>query len=297
MATMYYAKVNVNKDIYDVYEKKTTVSNILNKLYSSDWQDKKLIIKPSGKKVVKEGEPNEIIKFISIDKNYDKNTLVGRMAKIFEDELALYNEDLDDIQELPTKSLTRSIPFFFDLNTEIVAFVAKQQFSRSQFIEYFGKLINMVYGEDMFSVIVKQNMGDFENKLRFLSTIRTVEVILIPPNTSKNDFDELFAENAEEIQETKSTKIEQKYSAPYDKEGLNINANLFQRLIKGIGKGYGSIKVKGVTDEGRSKQINSDVSAPFKTTIDNKYVDSLGEIENHGRAGIASLININQKME
>lgn len=111
MATMYYAKINVNKEIYDVYSEKTTVQKILDKLYLSDWQKEKLVVASkrrdeTGKKI------NETIKFISIDKKPDENMLVGRMAKIFQDELALYNEDLDDIQELPTKSLTRSIPFF-----------------------------------------------------------------------------------------------------------------------------------------------------------------------------------------
>ncbi|MFQ9506009.1 MAG: hypothetical protein ACLRZ2_04945 [Veillonella sp.] len=56
--------------------------------------------------------------------------LVGRMAKIFQDELALYNEDLDDIQELPTKSLTQ-VSHFFDVNNEIVAFIANNNSLKS----------------------------------------------------------------------------------------------------------------------------------------------------------------------
>ena len=290
MATMYYAKINVNKEIYDVYSEKTTVQKILDKLYLSDWQKEKLVVASkrrdeTGKKI------NETIKFISIDKKPDENMLVGRMAKIFQDELALYNEDLDDIQELPTKSLTRSIPFFFDVNNEIVAFIAKQQFSKEQFVNYFEELINKLYGDEMFKVFLKQNMGDFENKLTFLSSIRSVEVILIPPNTSKSDFDELFADNAEEIEETQSTKFEQKYSAPHNKDGLIIKAKLFQRIIKGIAKGYGIMKVRGTTSEGKGRQVNSDTNAPFKTTVDNRHVDSLVEVENYGRMGIALMIN------
>ena len=104
----------------------------------------------------------------------------------------------------------------------------------------------------------------------------------------------LFADNAEEIQETQSTKFEQKYSAPYDKNGLNINAKLFQRIIRGIEKGYGIMKVLGVTSDGKSRHINSDINAPFKTQVDNSHRDSLVEVENYGRAGI-SLMNNNRK--
>ena len=291
MATMYYAKINVNKEIYDVYSEKTTVQKILDKLYSSDWQKEKLLV--ATKEKDDNGKPlNETIKFISIDKKPDQNILVGRMAKIFQDELALYNEDLDDIQDLPTKSLTRSIPFFFDVKNEIVAFIPKQQFSKELFIRCFETLINKLYGDEMFKVFLKQNMGHFEKKLKFLSSIRSIEVVLIPPNTSKSDFDALFADNAEEIQETQSTKFEQKYSAPYDKDGLNIKAKLFQRIIRGIEKGYGIMKVYGVTSDGKSRHINSDINAPYKTQVDNRHRDSLVEVENYGRAGISLMSNI-----
>ena len=72
--------------------KKTTIYEILDKLYSSDWQKEKLLVE------TKEKDENnkpliETIKFISIDKKPDQNVLVGRMAKIFQDELALYNEE------------------------------------------------------------------------------------------------------------------------------------------------------------------------------------------------------------
>ena len=44
MATMYYAKINVNKEIYSVYNKKITIDKILDKLYSSNWQKEKLLV-------------------------------------------------------------------------------------------------------------------------------------------------------------------------------------------------------------------------------------------------------------
>ena len=54
------------------------------------------------------------------------------------------------------------------------------------------------------------------------------------------------------------------------------------------------MKVLGVTSDGKSRHINSDTNAPFKTQVDNSHRDSLVEVENYGRAGI-SLMNNNRK--
>ena len=51
------------------------------------------------------------------------------------------------------------------------------------------------------------------------------------------------------------------------------------------------MKVRGTTSEGKGRQVNSDTNAPFKTTVDNRHVDSLVEVENYGRMGIALMIN------
>lgn len=71
MATMYYAKINVNKEIYDVYSEKTTVQKILDKLYSSDWQKEKLLV--ATKEKDDNGKPlNETIKLAMSQQTVDK---------------------------------------------------------------------------------------------------------------------------------------------------------------------------------------------------------------------------------
>ena len=69
MATMYFAKININKEIYEVYKKQENYNKILNKLIEEDWQKSKIVEQ-------KLNTDREIYKFINIDRISDKSYLV-----------------------------------------------------------------------------------------------------------------------------------------------------------------------------------------------------------------------------
>lgn len=90
MATMYFAKININKEIYEVYKKQENYNKILNKLIEEDWQKSKIVEQKLN--TDRDDSEREIYKFINIDRISDKSYLVGRLINVFKDEIAIYDE-------------------------------------------------------------------------------------------------------------------------------------------------------------------------------------------------------------
>lgn len=104
MAYLYFCKVNVNDEIYAVYENGKMVSDIIDQLIlrvntdvQNDVPDKK-----------------ETIKFITLTPDIERRYISGRLVKIFTDDLQVYNEFTDDIEALPRDKLARVCTFYFD---------------------------------------------------------------------------------------------------------------------------------------------------------------------------------------
>ena len=70
MAYMYFAKVNVNEEIFEVYEGRNSLKKILDKLIYN-LSSKKIIVLPQNK-----GR----IKFITLTKNIEKQSLKTRIS-------------------------------------------------------------------------------------------------------------------------------------------------------------------------------------------------------------------------
>ena len=287
MATMYFAKVNVNQNIYDVYKDSNKLEEIFNEMLKKEWQQE-TVTNVLYNKMTKEPE-TETYKFICIDKMYDRFYIVGKLIMIFQDDIALYDRKKDDIDSIAQSELSRAVPFYFDLTSEIVAFVPTQKFSRQKFIKYFEQLLNKIYGKPMFNLYIKNNVSDLRRQIKLINKVSEVEITLIPPNSSKDDFVALFPKTGEELEETNGTKFVQKISAPHSNEGLNMDASLFQRIINGVARGFGIIRAQGIDGNGHKKSVSSDKSAPHKKDIKNSCRNSLGEVADYGRAGISEI--------
>lgn len=290
MSYVYFAKININKDIYKVYDKKTKKDDILSNLMDQDWQAVQYdyFIK---EKDETGNNKSETVKFISIDKFYDERYIVGRLVKIYKDDIHLYDKALDDIEDLPQKDLARSVAFYFDLNKEIVAFVNKQKLTYRKFIELFEKLINLIYGEEMFVVILKKNNIEFQKKIKIFDNIKRIEISLIPPNSSSEEFSDLFPNSDEEIKESNITNMNFKYSSRYTEEGLNIDSPLFLRAIDATVKGWGEMSIHGKNTEGQRVTVVSSIHAPYRRSINTNERDSFEAIKNISLAGISDLMN------
>lgn len=290
MSQVYFAKVNINKDIYKVYDKKLSIDTILSNLMDKDWQSCQYNYYIKEKDEVGNNK-KETVKFISIDKFYDERYLLGRLIKIYKDDIQLYDETKDDIEDLPQKDLARSVAFYFDLKSETVAFVNKQKLSYKQFVELFEKLINLIYGENMFVVILKKNAVEFRKRINLLDSISKVEINLIPPNSSAEEFADLFPNSDEEIKASNITRMAIQYSSPYTEKGLNIKSPLFERTIDATAKGWGDISISGKMGDGNMEKIVSSIHAPYRKSIGRNYKDNFETLKNIAKAGISDLAN------
>lgn len=289
MATMYFAKININEEIYEVYKHSEKAEEIFCKLLSKKWQEE-TIVHTQGNKLNQDSDKEEVYKFINIDMVYDKGYLVGRLIEIFRDDLSLYDRNKDDINSISQSELSREIPFYFDWKNEIVAFIPSKKFSRKKFLVCFEELLNKIYGEQMFSVYLKNNIGDLKRAVNSFSKVSEIEITLVPPNSNKEEFDDLFPKSGDELEETQGTKFYQKISAPHSKTGLNIQASLFQRMITGVAKGFGQFTALGKDSSGNTKRFSSDKSAPQRKYIKESSRNSFNEVIEYGRAGIIEIL-------
>lgn len=281
MAYIYFAKVNINSNIFDVYNNPSKIDEILKNLFKVIDQNKRLKV---------EEKDNIWAKFINIEKDYDKQYISGRIVKIFEDDIETYDSITDDVSPLPNKDLAKSVPFFFDLRNEIVAFTTINGFRSGKIVSYFNKLINSYSENIKFEVFLIQNIKEIRKQINKFKKISKVEYVLVPPNSNKDDFMELFPHDYNEITEIGATKIEQSFSTSSKSNGINIASKLFNRVINAVSRGYGIIRLSGKNKENAKMDITSEETAPYKEFISETQKNSISEIKERGRAGIVTLL-------
>lgn len=279
MPNMYFAKINVNSNIYEVYKNPEMLDKILNNLLLSINQEEKIQI-----------DGGDWIKFIHLDKDIEKRFIVGRLVKIFEDDIEIYDAEKDDVKPLSTKELAKSVTFYFDLRSEIVAFTTGRSLGYQQFVRYFNELINKYSKDAEFEVFLKKNSDVLNQQIKQLKSVSKVDITLVPPNSNEEEFDDLFPKSGDEIKETKATKIQQLLSAPKKSLGMNIESSYFKRIINGVVKGFGTVTVTGKNRDGEERTITSEKDAPQKRFIPNTAKNSIPAIKEFGRAYIVELL-------
>ncbi len=81
MAVIYFAKVNINSNIYEIYRDPGCFDKILETLLKNINSDSLPV----------EINKNDRIAFFDIKKNMSEYYVTGRLAKIFKDEIKIYN--------------------------------------------------------------------------------------------------------------------------------------------------------------------------------------------------------------
>lgn len=68
----------------------------------------------------------------------------------------------------------------------------------------------------MFSVYLKNNIGDLKRAVNSFSKVSEIEITLVPPNSNKEEFDDLFPKSGDELEETQGTKTIRNFSIHKD---------------------------------------------------------------------------------
>lgn len=281
LAYMYFAKVNVNEKIFEVYKNPKLLDNILLKLVSRLNSDVVLDLpKNSGQ-----------IKFITLGKNED-GTVYGRLVKVFKDDIQIYSPEKDDVEDLSTDKMARSATFFFDIRKEVVAFTTGRYFGHKQFCEFFQLLLNACMGEEAaaFKVFLIKDKNEFTERLKYFNKITRINITIVPKNPGREAFQAMFA-NPEAVESTNAKSFEQTFQANGRSDiGLNIENNYMQNAINGVVHGYGDMKVQGVGIDAQVKTISSDIDAPERMAIPDSEKTSIPAIVERGREGIVKVL-------
>ena len=280
MAYMYFAKVNVNNDIFKVYKGEEDIDKVLNKLILNiDNKEKIMLSKNKGH-----------IKFISLTTDIEKRFISGRLIRIFEDDIQMYNLDKDDVEELPQDKLARTSTFFFDVQHELIGFTTGKYFGPKQFCDYFEQLINKYTGEGTFNVTLQKDEESFDERVKRFSKISVIRFKIVPKNPCKDEFNNWYA-NPESIESVEANQVDITYSANNKNEqGLNFNNNYIKNILKGLGIGYISAFVSGLMPGGIKATVVSDKDAPRRFSIPDKDKTSIPSVHEHAQAFIPQIL-------
>lgn len=280
MAYLYFAKVNVNNDIFKVYEGEKSIEKILNRLILSvNTEDNIILPKNRG-----------YIKFITLSTNVEKSFISGRLIRIFEDDIQLYNFEKDDVEELPQDKLARTSTFYFDVQHELIGFTVGKYFGPKQFCDYFEQLINKCTEEGTFNVTLQKDEDSFTERVKRFSKITTIKFRIVPKNPCQKEFNDWYA-NPASIESVEANQAELTYSAnSKNTRGLNFDNAYIQNLIKGLGYGYISSVVSGLMPGGEKGTVSSDKDAPRRFSIPDKDKTSIPDVNKHTKAIIPQVL-------
>lgn len=274
MSNMYFAKVSVSSKIYDVYNNRSLLDEILNSL----------IFKVNEKRIVtidKKIDKNNIgdtIKFITLDNNMDKRYISGRLIRIYTDDVEKYDAKEDDILKLSTNQLARYATFYFDLKTEIVGFTLGKYFGRNQFCSYFQALLNGFTSDGEFKVFLYKDEFNFRDNIQRLKKISSIYVSMIIPNApGEESLRKIFGVTAENLKEMNANQYNQEFKSDNSEKGLNEKTEFVDGLIDGTCNGYGTMRIKG-QDESNQEIVIYSKTYPYIRSISQNKKDTIIEV-------------------
>lgn len=285
--TLYFAKVNINSHIIEVYKNKRKFEEILKTIYLKiedgiNYYKNNLNITENGETYSYEAN----YKFNNITK-FDDNTIYGSIIKkssLFVNDL---NEETGEVTKRPVQN-SEVIEFYFDVYKEIIAYYTTNRFGFSEFSLAFKELLNKsmtsTNEEYYFEVsVLKEGLDvrDIRNELKKIGKLESLRIEFIPPNPDDELLDGIQDNGEEYIENIKEGNIT--YTSTIFKSkgntGLNVDGKLIQEEFdkinnihpklnheKAIRNGY--LTVEGVNKSGRSFSTNE--NKQIRDTLEEK---------------------------
>lgn len=268
MPLLYLAKVNLNSNIFDVYDKKLDISDVSSLIYNKISTDYNYVNKTKEKYLDSLG--NDIVfhkeslyTFQEIEKN-DEGIITGKLVRSF-------NKPSEKLDKETNKMVTKyvkeavSIYFYFDVYKEMIAFCERQSFGYNQFMVAFTKLLNKCATPYEFEIFLQKDENMLEEKLKSLTCVQKVRATLIPPNSNEEDLNELTEELQYMIQckDANATKLDLEYSST----NMNMESKIMKDIKKAVSSGYGDINATGLNSSGRLQTVRSSQDAAYTTHI------------------------------
>lgn len=278
MSKLYFSKMNINDDIYEVYAGTKKLDELLDKVYLG-----------INNKINIYDEFGGRYKFFDIDKP-EKGIMIvtGRLGYIKHGVHSTYDPDTDSAIDIEDKNKIEYITFYFDVFNEMLAFTTTRSLTRKKVLEVFSRLIRK--GSEVGTVFVlESNTKELKSELKEMDALKKVILDLVPPNGDKNEFAELFSLDPDKLSEGGATRITQEYSTQ-NKDGLQKDSELIQSAVDGIALGYAEGKFFGRDKQNKRVEINTSKDVPYTDYIEPHNNKNKEKVSEKGRAGIVNLL-------
>lgn len=253
MTSIYFAKLNVNTEIYEVYDNKLSIKELRKKIFNGI--DTKVIVRE---------EANGRYKFFDIDYNKSGLGLVAKLGHIKPGVHSTYDPENDTAIDTADPNKIEYVVFYIDLDKELIAYTTNNDIRKKRFIDIFTKLMEEATGLGI-SLNIISNTEDFATKFKNVDILKKIEITMLPPNDDEDDFEALFGGIAKVSKETKATNVKQEFSTR-KKDGLVKNGQLVKTVITGSNMGYVDAKFVGKRENGKNITVTTQV-VPWKAEI------------------------------
>lgn len=277
MSKLFFAKMNINADIYDVYNDVKSLDDLLKKVY----------IGVNNKTIIYDDKGGRY-KFFDLDLYEDNSRISGRLGFIKKGIHSTYDPDKDTAIDKEDNNKIEYITFYLDVYNEMLAFTVTPSLTKKKVLDTFSKLIKE--SSDIGVVFVLEtDIRKLESEIKKMKILRRVSLNLVPPNGDKDQFGRLFSLNANTVAGSGATQLKQSYGT-LKKEGLNKDSELISNAIDGITLGYADGKFEGKDFQEENFEINTEDDTPYSRYIRDNQNKDKSVISEKGRAGIVDLL-------
>lgn len=283
MAYVYFAKLNINREIYDVYNGTKDFKSLLNKIVEGIWHGHKSFFDENG------GE----YKLFGVDNMLDENYLMGHLGYIKEGFHSSYDRENNKAIDVFDKDKLDYVAFYFNYDYEILAYTTSTKMRQKNFLEIFKKLV-LVNSEIGVELIPQTNSTDLKREIASFERLKRIHLKIVPSNDDKDPMQDLFGITSETMEDINANRIEQNYVST-QKEGLNKSSESVNKVIQGIAEGYGEGKFIGEDSSGDPKEVDSSKTVPFRQTVSSYNSKDKQTIASKGKAGVSKILEFRRR--
>ena len=276
MPLLYLAKVNLNSNLFDVYDKKLKFDDVFDLIYKNIADVTDYFTQNKDKYIDSYGNPEVFIR----KSQYTFQEIMKRENRIITGKLVrTFNKPSEILDELSHRMVTTyieesvSIYFYYDVANEMITFCERQSFGYNQFMKAFANMLNKSVKMYEFEIFLQKDKDILEEKMKSLRTVQRVRATLIPPNSTEEDLQELRNEliYMQQCQEANATKVNIEYAS----ENMKMESRVMNDIVRAVSRGYGDVTATGINNSGRQQTISSSQDAAYTANIQ----DNIGEDE------------------
>lgn len=302
MALIYYAKLNLNSEIFKTqpYGGYISIKDELEKLY--ELINDSVEYESIGNTYVNKSTGNlsankDIYNFSKLTKvnNEQECYISGSIVRRFPYYGEQYDENIKESKAVKYENHSSSIRFYFDVYKEIITFTIRNNFKQRQFVDAFKNLVNKCSKDREFEVFLINDPFTIKERLDKAYKITKIKSTVVAPNVNEDHFSDLEQIHDRKTQEMKDANVTKKTdilqisrrnSRSIKRESELVKRVLNETTYKMYEKGYGQLEVEGEYKDGSKFNLDSKKDAAYVSIIDDRYKNDTSYFEEESRRGI-----------